>query len=155
MLRLIKYLVLFVIALALIVVAMANRGPMTLRLLPEGLMSAERAEAMGVNLRRLRVELIGVSSVLAAGAVVLAGPIAFVGVVWPLLARVRLGPSHRGLLWSSAVLGAALGGLADTVGAALARALGVGVVPLGVFTAIVGGVAFLWMLRPHLGRGVE
>ena len=50
MLRLIKYLVLFVIALALIVVAMANRGPMTLRLLPEGLMSAERAEARGVNL---------------------------------------------------------------------------------------------------------
>lgn len=40
MLRLIKYLVLFVIAVALITVAMANRGPMTLRLLPEGIGSA-------------------------------------------------------------------------------------------------------------------
>ncbi|MEM7718354.1 MAG: DUF1049 domain-containing protein [Pseudomonadota bacterium] len=48
MLRFIKYIVLFVIAVALIVVAMANRGPMTLRLLPEGLMSAERAEALGL-----------------------------------------------------------------------------------------------------------
>ncbi|MEM6854936.1 MAG: iron chelate uptake ABC transporter family permease subunit, partial [Planctomycetota bacterium] len=118
-------------------------------------LSRGEAEAMGVDLRRLRVELFGVSSVLAAGAVVLAGPIAFVGLVCPHLARLMLGPSHRGLLWSSAVLGAALVVLADTTGAALARSLGVGVVPLGVFTAIVGGVAFLWMLRPHLGRGVE
>ncbi|MEM6387830.1 MAG: LapA family protein [Pseudomonadota bacterium] len=37
MLRLIKYLILAIIALVMIVVAMANLGPMTLRLLPEGL----------------------------------------------------------------------------------------------------------------------
>lgn len=37
MLRLVKYFILFVIALVLIVVAMANLGPMTLRLLPAGL----------------------------------------------------------------------------------------------------------------------
>ena len=36
MLRLIKYAVLCIIALALIVVAMANMGPMTLQLLPDG-----------------------------------------------------------------------------------------------------------------------
>lgn len=45
MLRLIKYLVLFVIAVALITVAMANRGPMTLQLLPEGI-----ASILGVNM---------------------------------------------------------------------------------------------------------
>lgn len=49
MFRLVKYLVLFVIAVALIVVAMANRGPITLKLLPEGLMSPERAAALGVG----------------------------------------------------------------------------------------------------------
>ena len=37
MIRLIKYLILFVIAVGLITVAMANRGPMTLKLLPEGI----------------------------------------------------------------------------------------------------------------------
>ena len=36
MIRLIKYLILFVIAVVLITVAMANRGPMTLKLLPDG-----------------------------------------------------------------------------------------------------------------------
>lgn len=50
MFRLIKYFVLFVIAVGLIVVAMANRGPITLKLLPEGLMSPERAAELGVNL---------------------------------------------------------------------------------------------------------
>lgn len=117
-------------------------------------LSEGEAEALGVNLRRLRVELFAVSSVLAAGAVVLAGPIAFVGLVCPHVARLLVGPGHRGLLWSSAVLGAALVVLADTAGAGLALGLGSGVVPLGVFTAIVGGVAFLWMLHPRLGRGV-
>ncbi len=37
MIRLVKYLILFVIAVGLITVAMANRGPMTLQLLPEGI----------------------------------------------------------------------------------------------------------------------
>ncbi len=117
--------------------------------------SSGEAEAMGVHLGRLRAVLFGVSSVLAAGAVVLAGPIAFVGLVCPHVARLWVGPGHRGLLWSSAILGAALVILADTAGAGLALWWGVGVVPLGVFTAIVGGLAFLWMLRPQLGRGVE
>lgn len=118
-------------------------------------LSSGEAQAMGVNLRRLRVALFGVSSALAAGAVVLAGPIAFVGLVCPHVARLIVGPGHRGLLWSSAMLGATLVILADTAGAVLAQRLDSGIVPLGVFTAIVGGLAFLWMLRPHLGRGVE
>lgn len=116
-------------------------------------LSAGEARALGVDLRRLRGVLFFVSSGLAAGAVVLAGPIAFVGLVCPHVARLMLGPRHRGLLWCSAGLGGALVILADTAGAALAKGLDVGVVPLGVFTAIVGGLAFLWMLRPHLGRG--
>lgn len=45
MLRLIKYLVLFVIAIVLITVAMANRGPMTVQLLPDGI-----ASAVGLNM---------------------------------------------------------------------------------------------------------
>lgn len=118
-------------------------------------LSSVEARALGVNLQHLRRGLFGVSCLLAAGAVVLAGPIAFVGLVCPHVARLLVGPRHRGLLWSSALLGATLVILADTVGAELARRLGVGVVPLGVFTALVGGGAFLWMLRPHLGRGVE
>jgi len=115
--------------------------------------SDSEALSLGVNLSRLRTVLFAVASMLAAGAVVLAGPIAFVGLVCPHLARLALGPRHGPLLIGSALLGAALVITADTASSALHLWLGTGLMPIGVFTAIVGGPAFLWMLRPQLGRG--
>ena len=110
------------------------------------------AEAMsvGVNLSLLRKMLFVVAGVLAAGAVVLAGPIAFVGLICPHVARLLLGPSHRPLLVAAAMTGAALIVLADT--ATVLLDFGHGRMPIGIFTAMIGGPAFLWMLRPHLGR---
>ena len=104
------------------------------------------ATALGVNVPRLRTALFVGSGVLAAGAVVLAGPVAFVGLIAPHLARRLVGPGHARLVPAAAVLGAALVIGADTAGAAAALAFGVGVVPLGVFTALIGGVSFLGML---------
>lgn len=115
--------------------------------------SDAEALSLGVNLPRLRAVLFAVASVLAAGAVVLAGPIAFVGLVCPHIARLVLGPRHGPLLIGSALLGASLVITADTTSAALGLWLGIGLMPIGIFTAIVGGPAFLWMLRPQLGRG--
>lgn len=117
--------------------------------------SSSDAETMslGVNLPRLRVVLFAVASLLAAGAVVLAGPIAFVGLICPHIARLMLGPSHGPLLLGSAMLGAALVITADTASAGLNLWLGIGLMPIGIFTAVVGGPVFLWMLRPQLGRG--
>ena len=106
-----------------------------------------QAEALGVAVGPLRALLFVVSGVLAAGAVVLAGPVAFVGLIAPHLARVGFGVSHGRLLPAAAALGAALVVLADTAGAASALVFGVGVIPLGVFTALIGGVSFLWLLR--------
>ncbi len=106
-----------------------------------------QAAALGVAVGRLRTLLFLASGVLAAGAVVLAGPVAFVGLIAPHLARVAFGPGHARLLPASAALGAGLVVLADTGGAAAALMFGVGVIPLGVFTALIGGVSFLWLLR--------
>ena len=116
-------------------------------------LSDEEAQSLGVNLKRLRVVLLLVASFLAAGAVILSGPIAFVGLVCPHLARLMIGPSHRPLLIASALLGATLIVLADTLTAGIDLALGIGSLPIGIFTAVVGGVAFLWMLRPRVGQG--
>ena len=117
-------------------------------------LSEREAASLGVAVGRLRGELFVVATLLAAGAVVLAGPVAFVGLICPHIARWRVGPGHRPTLIGSAGLGAALVWLADAAGAGVAWAGGVGVVPIGVFTAVVGGVGFLWMLRPQLGRGL-
>ena len=109
------------------------------------------AMSLGVDINGLRRELFVISSVLASAAVVLAGPIAFVGLICPHIARVVFGPRHRSLLITSAVLGGSLVVCADLVGAICALLFNVGVVPLGIFTAFVGGISFLWMLRRHGG----
>lgn len=115
--------------------------------------SESEALSMGVNLPRLRSFLFLVASVLAAGTVILAGPIAFVGLVCPHLGRLLVGPRHGPLLLAAAMLGGMLLILADAAGASMNVFFGVGQVPVGVFTAMVGGPVFLWMLRPHLGKG--
>jgi len=115
-------------------------------------LSDDEAGSVGVNLPRLRALLFVAASVLAAGAVVLAGPIAFVGLICPHLARLLIGPRHGPLIIASALLGGALVVLADTVSAVLALTLGIGTMPIGIFTALLGGPAFLVMLHPRLGR---
>lgn len=114
--------------------------------------SDAEAVSLGVNLTRLRTLLFLIASALAAGAVVLAGPIAFVGLICPHITRLLLGPSHRPLLIGAAITGALLILWADM--ATVWLDLNYGRMPIGVFTAMLGGPIFLWMLRPFLGRGV-
>ena len=115
-------------------------------------LSDAEAESVGVNLKRLRTVLFVVASVLAAGAVVLAGPVAFVGLICPHLVRLLLGPSHRPLVIGAALAGSALLIAADLTSVVLHRIFSWGIMPLGIFTALLGGIFFLWLLRSRLGR---
>lgn len=115
------------------------------RALDVACLSDEEAASSGVDLARLRFELFVVGGLLAAIAVAYAGPIGFIGLIGPHAARRLVGSHHRALVPASALAGAAL-----LVGADLVRQaidLGTGRLPVGVVTAIVGGPAFLWLLR--------
>ncbi len=115
--------------------------------------SDAEAHSVGVNLKRLRAALFLIASALAAGAVVLAGPLGFVGLIAPHAARLLLGPSHRNLLIASAMLGAMLVLAADAASVLLDLLFNWGRLPIGIFTSLIGGPVFIMMLRPHLGRG--
>lgn len=116
----------------------------------------DEASALGIHTNRLKLLLLLAASVLTATAVLIAGPIAFIGLIAPHLARLLLGPTHRPLLIGSAMLGATLLIFADVASDAVAAMNDhVGLIPIGIFTAILGGPVFLWMLRPQLGRGIE
>jgi len=109
----------------------------------------DEARSVGLALGRLRLWLFALAGALTAGAVALCGPIAFVGLIAPHATRLVLGPRHGWL-----VLGSALVGVALVVGADVTRQaidLGGGRMPIGVFTALIGGPAFIWLLRS--GRG--
>lgn len=109
----------------------------------------DEARSLGLRLQPLRRWLLVGAGLLSGCAVALCGPIAFVGFVAPHLARAMLGPRARWL-----VLGAPLCGAIVLVGADVARIViptTYGRLPVGVVTALVGGV---WFLR-LLSRGRE
>ncbi|WP_428386342.1 FecCD family ABC transporter permease [Mucisphaera sp.] len=122
-------------------------------------LSEAEARSLGIGLRRLRVELFLSAAVLSGLAVTLAGPIAFVGLVAPHVARLLVGYGHAGLVPAAAILGASLVLLADTLSAGLAWlglsfGHGMGTLPIGIFTALIGGPVFIWLLRRDgLARG--
>jgi iron complex transport system permease protein len=109
----------------------------------------DEARSIGLSIGPVRVIVFILAGVLAAISVALAGPIGFVGLVAPHVGRLLLGPRH-GVL----VVGAAMLGIVMVVGSDIARQaidVGAGRMPIGIFTAILGGPVFIWLLIS--GRG--
>ena len=86
-----------------------------------------------------------VGGALAAVAVAYAGPIGFVGLIGPHIARRLVGASHARLVPAAALAGAAILVTADAARQVID--LGTGRLPVGVVTALAGGPVFLWLLR--------
>ncbi|MFF5988832.1 FecCD family ABC transporter permease [Prauserella flavalba] len=100
----------------------------------------ELGTALGVGLPRTRL-LAGFSVLLLAGlATAVAGPIGFVGLAAPHLARAVTGPDQRWVLPYAAVLGAVMVLLADVAGRVV---LPSGELRVSILTAIVGAPFFV------------
>ena len=90
---------------------------------------------LGVNVARIRLlALIGLS-ILAGGAVSTVGSIAFIGLAAPHIARFIYGPAHRMLVAHSAIIGALIVVVADTVSRTIAQP---NELPIGLATALLG-----------------
>jgi iron complex transport system permease protein len=103
-----------------------------------------QASALGVDTRRLRLELYFAGAVLTAAAVSTAGAIGFVGLIVPHMVRRLGGGDHRVLLPTSALLGGSLLLLADTAARTLLSPIQL---PVGILTALLGVPLFLFLLR--------
>ena len=114
------------------------------RVLDAFALGEEGAAHLGLNVERRKFVIIVVGSLLTAAAVSISGLIGFVGLVTPHAMRLLLGPRHRLLLPASALGGAIFLTLADL----LARVvIAPAVLPVGIFTALVGAPFFLFLLR--------
>lgn len=105
-------------------------------------MGDDTARALGVHVERTRLTVVLAAVLLTASATAAAGPIAFIALTAPQLAR-RLTRSPGVALLPSALMGAALLVAADW---AAQRAFGSGQVPVGVATGVLGGGYLLWLL---------
>ncbi|WP_166268769.1 Fe(3+)-hydroxamate ABC transporter permease FhuB [Marinobacter caseinilyticus] len=130
-------------AATLLLGALTVTGRRALTLLPLG---HSTAAALGLNVARARLRLMVLAAALTAAATMVIGPLSFVGLMAPHLARV-LGQQTVGRqLMVAALAGAMLMALADYLARVL---LFPNQLPAGLLAALVGGVYFLWGLSRH------
>lgn len=103
-----------------------------------------QAAHLGVNIKRTRLVVLIVSTLITAAAVSIVGTIGFVGLVVPHLVRLLVGPDYRLLLPLTVIFGAIYVLWADTIARTL---LSPTEIPLGVVTAVLGAPFFAYLLR--------
>ena len=103
----------------------------------------DRAKSLGVNVERFRMVLFIVTSLVVGAIVSVTGPIGFVGLLVPHVARLLVGPDHRRLILSTGFLGAVFLAVCDTMGRLISYPAEF---PVGIITSLLGGPFFLWLL---------
>lgn len=110
----------------------------------------ELGRALGVDLHRTLMLACLAVMLLAGSATAAAGPIGFVGLMAPHLARAIAGPDQRWILSFSAVIAALLLLVADIIGRVI---IAPAEVAAGIVTALIGGPFFLIIVRrTRIGR---
>ena len=108
------------------------------------LMLGERdARHLGVNVKRLKTEVVFLVALGVGGAVSMSGMIGFVGLVVPHIARLLVGPDLRKMLPLSMLLGCLLMQLADWVARLIVAP---SELPIGIITALFGAPFFVYQL---------
>jgi iron complex transport system permease protein len=102
--------------------------------------------AKGLGQNTILVKGLGAVSVvlLAGGSVAIAGPIGFVGLVIPHMARLVVGVDYRWILPYSAIFGAVLLTISDVAARLILRPLEL---PVGLIMPIIGAPLFLHLVR--------
>jgi iron complex transport system permease protein len=107
-------------------------------------MQDKTARNLGLNVTRARWIISAVAVLLASAAAAIGGLLAFVGLLIPPIARRALGSDHKLLIPFSALAGALLVLLADTLGRTVIAPIEI---PASVILTVVGGPCLLFFLR--------
>lgn len=100
--------------------------------------------SLGLNVDRARIATSAAGVLLASVSTAIIGPISFLGLLVPHIARILVGTSHRVLVPYAIVLGAFTLLLADTIGRTVAAPYEISA---AVIMSIVGGPLFIVLLR--------
>jgi iron complex transport system permease protein len=100
------------------------------------------AKTLGVNVNKIRIILLGVVSVVAAGIVSFTGVIGFVGLVAPHMARILIGSDNKLLIPGSMICGAIMMVGCDII----SKMFTTSALPIGIITSLIGGPIFLILI---------
>ncbi|TWB12207.1 iron complex transport system permease protein [Rhizobium sp. ERR 1071] len=128
-------------AIMLLIVPFFNRW---LDLLPLGTASSK---ALGLNISISRAALLLLAAVSAAAATLLIGPLSFVGLMAPHIARTLGFQRAIPQMIAAALTGAAITTCADFIGRV---ALFPNQLPVGIVATLIGGPYFLWLMRKRV-----
>jgi iron complex transport system permease protein len=112
-------------------------------------MGEATAASMGVDVARLRIEMLIVVSILAATAVAFVGTVGFIGLVGPHIARMIVGEDQRFFLPLSALVGALVLSLTSIISKSLTPGV---IYPIGIITALIGVPVFVSIILSTRAR---
>lgn len=106
---------------------------------------------VGVKVRRTRIILLASASILAGSVTAFCGPLAFIGVAVPHIARLLFGSTdHRLLMPGTALCGAAIMLISDLISVMPG---GGHVIPVNTVTSLIGIPVVLWIILGKTGMG--
>lgn len=108
------------------------------------LLEDKQARGLGFDVNANRLAVSGIAVLLASVSTAVIGPVSFLGLVVPHIARILVGSSHKVLVPYSMLLGALCLLLADTVGRTIAAPYEISA---AVVMSVVGGPVFILLLR--------
>lgn len=109
-------------------------------------LSDETVSSLGINVNHSRILISIISVFLASVFTAIIGPVSFLGLIVPHIARLLVGNDHRLLIPYSMILGAVIFLAADTIGRVIAYPYEIGA---GVVMAVIGGPVFIILLRSN------
>ncbi len=130
--------VLVINTLSILVIFLVSRS---LNLLMVG---EESALSLGVSVERVKIIVYLIASLLTGATVAVVGSIGYIGLIVPHIIRMAFSSDHRLLIPASALLGASLLLLADTIARTV---IAPRELPVGAITALVGAPLFVYLLR--------
>ena len=99
---------------------------------------------LGVDVRKTRLFVLVISTIIVAAAVSFTGVIGFIGLVIPHILRILLGPDNRVIMPLSMFAGASFVLICDYLSRILIPTYGT--LPIGVVTALIGAPVFIYLL---------
>ncbi len=134
-----RLLTLSIITLCAVIIVYGNANAMDLLLLDDS-----TAISSGLNIRRTRILLLVIASIVTATVVCFSGIIGFVGLMSPHFMRILVGPKHKRLIPLSMMMGSVILMFSDIICRFIVPP---SELPIGIVTSILGAPVFMMLLR--------